>query len=90
MKMMAVSAIAQSGAVMSDILEASDWLYSFFSNISYHLESSRWGNRFPVLLCEFCDRGVVEYDHLDKLERELETENRSAQRKEDSFLSCCF
>lgn len=69
MKMMAVSAIAQSGAVMSDILEASDWLYSFFSNISYHLESSRWGNRFPVLLCEFCDRGVVEYDHLDKLER---------------------
>ena len=26
MKMMAVSAIAQSGAVMSDILEASDWL----------------------------------------------------------------
>lgn len=72
MKMMAVSAIAQSGAVMSDILEASDWLYSFFSNISYHLESSRWGNRFPVLLCEFCDRGVVEYDHLDKLERELD------------------
>ena len=72
MKMMAVSAIAQSGAVMSDILEASDWLYSFFSNISYHLESSRWGNRFPVLLCEFCDLGVVEYDHLDKLERELD------------------
>ena len=30
MKMMAVSAIAQSGVVMSDILEASDWLYSFF------------------------------------------------------------
>ena len=50
MKMMAVSAIAQSGAVMSDILEASDWLYSFFSNISYHLESSRWGNRFPVCI----------------------------------------
>lgn len=41
MKMMAVSVLAQNGAVISDMLEASDWLYSFFSNISYHLESSR-------------------------------------------------
>ena len=72
MKMMAVSVLAQNGAVISDMLEASDWRYSFFSNISYHLESSRWGNRFPVLLCGLCDRGVVEYEQLDKLQRELD------------------
>ena len=49
-----------------------DFVFSFFSTISYHLEGfGNWGKRFPRLLLDLCDHGVVKNENLDELETEL-------------------
>lgn len=49
-----------------------DFVFSFFSTISYHFEGNgNWGAKFPRLLLDLCDHGVVEYEHLDELQEEL-------------------
>ena len=51
-----------------------DFVFSFFSTVSYHLEGlGNWGKRFPRLLLDLCDHGLVEYEKLDELEIELKT-----------------
>jgi len=49
-----------------------DMVFCFFSSISYNLEGKgNWGKRFPILLLDLCDHGVVENQNLDKLQNEL-------------------
>ena len=51
-----------------------DFAFSFFSTVSYYLEGAgKWGKKFPRLLLDLCDHGVVEYENLDELQKELET-----------------
>lgn len=50
----------------------SDFLNSFFSTISYHLEPKGWGSRFPVLMDKLYS-GEVEYKNLHQLSEELES-----------------
>lgn len=54
------------------ILGYGDMVFSFFSTVSYHLEGlGNWGKRFPRLLLDLCDHGIVENEHLDELDEEL-------------------
>ena len=49
-----------------------DFVYSFFSTVSYHLEGKgNWGKRFPRLLLDLCDGGLIKYENIDELEDEL-------------------
>ncbi len=49
-----------------------DFVFSFFSTISYHFEGEgNWGRKFPRLLLDLCDHGLVLNQHLDELESEL-------------------
>ena len=51
-----------------------DMIFSFFSSVSYHLEGpGNWGTRFPRLLLDLCDHGVIDNAHLDEFEAELHT-----------------
>ena len=49
-----------------------DFVYSFFSTVSYHLEGrGNWGKRFPRLLLDLCDGGLIKNENIDELENEL-------------------
>ena len=59
----------------------SDMVYSFFSSLSYNLEGQgKWGSRFPKLLIDLCDHGVVAYEDLDALDKELGIAFRELQK----------
>ena len=46
-----------------------DFVYSFFSTVSYHLEGQgNWGKKFPRLLLDLCDGGLVKNENIDELE----------------------
>ena len=49
---------------------AGDFLHSFFSTVSYHLENKEWGTVYPVLM-EKLYRGSVDTGELEELEKEL-------------------
>lgn len=53
------------------LLGNGDVLYSFFSTVSKLLEPNGWGTRFPYLLNYLCDYGVVKYEDVDKLKKEV-------------------
>ena len=58
-----------------------DMVYCFFSTVSYHLEGvGHWGERFPRLLRDLCDHGIVENEHLQELQRELDQIPRELQK----------
>lgn len=58
-----------------------DMVYCFFSSVSYNLEGpGNWGKRFPRLLLDLCDHGVVENQHLDELQQELVVIERELQQ----------
>lgn len=58
-----------------------DMVYCFFSSVSYNLEGpGNWGKRFPRLLLDLCDHGVVENQHLDELQQELVVISRELQK----------
>ena len=62
------------GARFSVNLGWGDMVFCFFSNVSFHLEGTgKWGSRFPKLLLDLCDKGVVSYENIDKLDKELGT-----------------
>lgn len=49
-----------------------DFVYSFFSTVSYHLEGpGNWGKRFPRLLLDLCDGGLIKNENIGELENEL-------------------
>lgn len=49
-----------------------EFVYSFFSTVSYHLEGpGNWGKRFPRLLLDLCDGGLIKNENIDELEDEL-------------------
>lgn len=49
-----------------------EFVYSFFSTVSYHLEGpGNWGKRFPRLLLDLCDGGFIKNENIDELEDEL-------------------
>ena len=49
-----------------------DFVYSFFSTVSYHLEGrGNWGKRFPRLLLDLCDGGLIKNENIDELKDEL-------------------
>lgn len=49
-----------------------DMVFSFFSSVSYHLEGlGNWGARFPRLLLDLCDHGIVTNKKLNELQQEL-------------------
>ena len=53
-------------------LGTGDMVFSFFSSVSYNLEGKgRWGSRFPRLLLDLCDHGIIENEHLDEFQQEL-------------------
>ena len=47
-----------------------DFLHSFFSTVSYHLENKEWGTVYPVLM-EKLYRGSVDTGELEELKKEL-------------------
>lgn len=48
-----------------NIVGTGDFLHSFFSTISFHLEPRGWGTRFPELMNELY-RGTLEPHHASK------------------------
>ena len=43
---------------MTTELGGSDFLHSFFSTISYHLEPNGWGTKYPVVLDRLYNEGI--------------------------------
>lgn len=52
-----------------------EFLHSFFSTVAYHLESGRWGSRFPIIMNELyqgkmnrenVDRAIEEWNGIQK------------------------
>ncbi|CAN2250210.1 immunity 70 family protein [Bacillus sp. LJBS17] len=48
-----------------------DFLHSFFSTVSYHLEEHGWGSKYPYLLNELY-QGKLESKNIDSALEELE------------------
>ena len=55
-----------------------DFLHSFFSNISYHLEQDGWGTEYPLLLVEL-NNGKLEHKKIDRTINELESIKKKLQ-----------
>ena len=56
----------------TSVLGYGDMIFSFFSTISYHLEGAgNWGKRFPRLLLDLCDHGIIKNENLDEAAEEL-------------------
>ncbi|MDM5227704.1 immunity 70 family protein [Cytobacillus sp. NJ13] len=55
-----------------------DFLHSFFSTISYHLEQNGWGTRYPCLLNELYN-GKLENKNIDCAITELEAIKKNLQ-----------
>ena len=48
-------------------------VFSFFSTVSYYLEGpGNWGKKFPRLLIDLCDNGLIKNRDLDDLWSELQ------------------
>ncbi len=47
-----------------------EFVYSFFSTISYNLEESQWGSKYPYVMNKLY-QGSVEYSDLQNIEREI-------------------
>ncbi|ASB87372.1 MULTISPECIES: immunity 70 family protein [Bacillus] len=48
-----------------------DFLHSFFSTVSYHLEENGWGSKYPFLLNDLY-QGKLESENIGKALEELE------------------
>lgn len=48
-----------------------DFLHSFFSTVSYHLEENGWGSKYPFLLNKLY-QGKLESENISKALEELE------------------
>lgn len=55
-----------------------DFLHSFFSTISYHLEQNGWGTEYPFLLNELYN-GKLENKNIDNAINELEAIKKKLQ-----------
>lgn len=55
-----------------------DFLHSFFSTISYHLEQNGWGTEYPFLLNELYN-GKLENKNIDSAITELEAIRKKLQ-----------
>ncbi|MEK3996179.1 immunity 70 family protein [Psychrobacillus sp. FSL K6-2365] len=55
-----------------------DFVHSFFSTISYHLEQNGWGNEFPYLLNDLYN-GKLENKNIDSAINELEEIKKKLQ-----------
>ncbi|XZJ40518.1 Imm70 family immunity protein (plasmid) [Clostridium perfringens] len=47
-----------------------DFLHSFFSTISYNLEESKWGSKYPILMNELY-QGKLSWENANKAIKEL-------------------
>lgn len=56
-----------------------DFLHSFFSTISYHLEKNGWGTEYPFLLNELYN-GKLENKNIDSAINELEAIKKKLQK----------
>ena len=66
-----LAAMAPNCSGMMAHLNYGDNVFAFFSSISYHLEGiGNWGKKFPRLLLDLCDTGIVEFEHLEELRTE--------------------
>lgn len=69
------------GIGLQILLEKGDRVFAFFSSISYHLEGlGNWGKRFPRLLIDLCDYGIVYYEDLGELVQELKIIQQELQQ----------
>jgi len=50
-----------------------DFLWCFFSTISYNLEPDGWGTRFPKTILDFCDSSKVDFKDLNEFKNEIKT-----------------
>ena len=74
MRVVEITVWPENSYGMTSRIGYGDFVYSFFSTVSYHLEGlGNWGKRFPRLLLDLCDHGIVENENLDELETELRT-----------------
>lgn len=48
----------------------SSFMNSFFNTIAYHLESNKWGTKFPIIMNEFY-QGSLSPENIDKALEEL-------------------
>lgn len=72
MRIVSLTATAGKGSYIARI-GYGDFVYSFFSTVSYYFEGKgNWGKKFPKLLLDLCDHGLVKYENLDELGEELE------------------
>lgn len=55
-----------------------DFLYSFFSTVAYHLESGKWGKRFPAIMKKLY-QGKLKRKDVNKAIKELETIKKELQ-----------
>lgn len=51
-----------------DVIGEQDFLYAFFSTISYRLEKQEWGSRFPCLLKKLYQGKLEQKDAEQALE----------------------
>ncbi|EIT87446.1 hypothetical protein A374_00200 [Fictibacillus macauensis ZFHKF-1] len=56
-----------------------DFLHSFFSTISYHLEQNGWGTEYPFILNELYN-GKLNYKNIDRAITELELIKKKLQK----------
>ncbi|RYI28803.1 hypothetical protein EVU96_12785 [Bacillus infantis] len=56
-----------------------DFLHSFFSTISFHLEQDGWGTEYPFLLNELYN-GKLEKKNIDSAKKELESIKKNLQK----------
>ena len=47
-----------------------DFLYAFFSTISYNLEGNKWGSKYPILMNELY-QGKLKWENASKAVEEL-------------------
>lgn len=59
----------QVGNIINEV-GSSDFLHSFFSTISYHLEPDGWGTKYPELMKEMYN-GKLHQKHATKARKDL-------------------
>lgn len=61
----------QTGPIFFRIGDAG-FLHCFFSTITYNLENSQWGSKFPYLMNDLYHKGLSA-ENIDKAKMEIET-----------------
>ncbi|MDP4147419.1 MAG: Imm70 family immunity protein [Bacillota bacterium] len=64
----------------------SDFLHAFFSTISFHLESNKWGSRYPYLLRKFYYDGLTSQEIPQALEELKDIRTKFSTMKSEEII----